>query len=132
MQLHRGLAYRRRPAVAASLDRYVGAPGYSLFKLRNDLARWAETWAPLHAFDVTPFDRNDDKELQMRSPLAFPTSFKCPVRLYFGNQDFHLKAACQKLAELAKEKNFDVAAVEVPGKTIDPAMKQCIKFFQEH
>ena len=30
------------PAVAASLDRYVGAPGYSLFKLRNDLARWAE------------------------------------------------------------------------------------------
>jgi hypothetical protein len=29
-------------AVAASLDRYVGAPGYSLFKLRNDLARWAE------------------------------------------------------------------------------------------
>jgi dipeptidyl aminopeptidase/acylaminoacyl peptidase len=36
------------------------------------------------------------------------------------------------IAELAKEKNLDVAAVEVPGNTIDPAMKQCIKFFQEH
>jgi len=30
------------PAVAASLDRYVGTPGYSLFELRDDLARWAE------------------------------------------------------------------------------------------
>jgi hypothetical protein len=30
------------PAVAASLNRYVGTPGYSLFELRDDLARWAE------------------------------------------------------------------------------------------
>ena len=30
------------PAVAASLDHYVGTPGYSLSELRNDLARWAE------------------------------------------------------------------------------------------
>jgi hypothetical protein len=71
----------------------------------------------------------------MRSPLAFPASFKCPVRLYFGNEDLQLKASCEKLAELAKEKKVDVAAVEVPGDqmtSVEPAMKQCIKFFQQH
>jgi dienelactone hydrolase/DNA-directed RNA polymerase subunit RPC12/RpoP len=98
------------------------------FSSTPDLARWADD-------RPVPFDRNDDKELQMRSPLAFPASFKCPVRLYFGNEDLQLKASCEKLAELAKEKKVDVAAVEVPGDqmtSVEPAMKQCIKFFQQH
>jgi dipeptidyl aminopeptidase/acylaminoacyl peptidase len=103
------------------------------FSSTPDLARWADD-RPVSALFI-PFDRNDDKELQMRSPLAFPASFKCPVRLYFGNEDLQLKASCEKLAELAKEKKVDVAAVEVPGDqmtSVEPAMKQCIKFFQQH
>jgi predicted Zn finger-like uncharacterized protein len=81
-----------------------------------------------------PFDSTDQKELQMRSPLAFPASFKCPVRLYYG-EELQLKSSCRKLAEQAKEKKLDVAAVEVPGNhmtSVGPGMKQCIKFFQQH
>jgi dipeptidyl aminopeptidase/acylaminoacyl peptidase len=103
------------------------------FSSPPDLPRWADD-RPVSALFI-PFDRNDDKELQMRSPLAFPASFKCPVRLYFGNEDLQLKASCEKLAELAKEKKLDVAAVEVPGDqmtSVEPAVKQCIKFFQQH
>jgi hypothetical protein len=33
--------------------------------------------------ELVPFDQNDPREFQMRSPLAFPQSFKCLVRLYF-------------------------------------------------
>jgi dienelactone hydrolase/DNA-directed RNA polymerase subunit RPC12/RpoP len=100
-----------------------------------DLVRWTKTWPSLLQFNPVPFDPNDEKELQMRSPLAFPGSFKCPVRLYFGSEQSQLKADCQKLAELAKEKNLDVAAVEVPADpqgSFEPAIKQCIQFFRQH
>ena len=30
------------PSVGASLERFVGSPGYSIFELRDDLARFAE------------------------------------------------------------------------------------------
>jgi pimeloyl-ACP methyl ester carboxylesterase len=82
-----------------------------------------------------PFDAEDPKELQMRSPLAFPASFKCPVRLYFGSQEAALKASNEKLAELSRKKNLDVRSVEVPGDhltAVSPAMQQCIEFFQKH
>src|SRR5206468_2647773 len=36
--------------------------------------------------DLAPFDPDDVTELMMRSPLAFPKSFKCPARLYWGDQ----------------------------------------------
>jgi dienelactone hydrolase/DNA-directed RNA polymerase subunit RPC12/RpoP len=81
-----------------------------------------------------PFDEEDRKEFEMRSPLAFPESFKCPVRLYFGDQEALSKASNQKLAELAKKKKLDVEAVEVPGdhlSAVIPAMRQCIEFFEK-
>ncbi len=101
-----------------------------------DQGRGREDWGG--GFLVSPFDPTDQRELQMRSPLAFPASFKCPVRLYFGSEELQLKSSCQKLADLGKEKKLDVAAVEVPGNIMTSvevakaAMKQCIKFFQQH
>jgi len=71
----------------------------------------------------------------MRSPLAFPGSFKCPVRLYFGNQEGLFRASSYKTAELAKKKKLDVEAVEVPGHhstAVPPAMQKCIEFFGKH
>jgi dienelactone hydrolase len=81
-----------------------------------------------------PFDEDNRKEFEMRSPLAFPESFKCPVRLYFGSQEPYFKATNQKLAELAKKKKRDVEAIEVPGdhlSSVDPAMRQGIEFFKK-
>jgi dienelactone hydrolase len=82
---------------------------------------------------VVPFNRNDNREYQMRSPLAFPASFKCPVRIYYGSQEILFGRSSQKLAEQAKKHNLDVEAVSVPGdhmSSVDPAMQQAIAFFR--
>ena len=31
-----------------------------------------------------PIDITNIRELELRSPLAYATSFKCPVRIYYG------------------------------------------------
>jgi dienelactone hydrolase len=82
---------------------------------------------------VVPFNPNDNREYQMRSPLAFPASFKCPVRVYYGSQEFLFSRSSQKLAEMAKKHNLDVEAVSVPGdhlSSVDEAMQQAIVFFR--
>lgn len=81
-----------------------------------------------------PFDTEDRKELEMRSPLAFPKSFKCPARLYWGKEEIVLKFSTEKLAEKSQAAGLDVAAVEVPGDhvtSVTPAMRQAITFFQQ-
>jgi dienelactone hydrolase len=84
--------------------------------------------------DVVPFDPAISREYQMRSPLAFPRSFKCPVRLYYGSKEILFSASSQKTAQLAKDANLDVAAVSVPGdhmSSVAPAMKQAVNFFKQ-
>lgn len=95
---------------------------------------------------LVPFDRgaiddfevdgsNVQKEYQMRSPLAFPGSFKCPTRLYFGSDEEIFRASSQLTAILAKKKNLDVEALQIPGdhmSSVEPAMQQCIEFFRGH
>ncbi len=83
--------------------------------------------------ELVPFDPTDNREFQMRSPLAFPASFKCPVRVYYGSQELLFRASSQKLAELAKIHNLDVEATSVPGdhfSSTPAAMQQSIGFFQ--
>jgi dipeptidyl aminopeptidase/acylaminoacyl peptidase len=92
------------------------------------------TWARLRSEEV-PFNRSDDRELQMRSPLAFPRSFKCPVRLYYGSEEFFFPSASKETAKKAKAAGLDVEAVELPGDhftSLDEAMRQSITFFREH
>jgi dienelactone hydrolase len=82
-----------------------------------------------------PFDSDDRREFQMRSPLAFPRSFKCPVRIYYGAHEPFLAAPCSKTAQRSQEANLDVEAVQVPGdreSAVVPAIRQCILFFQQH
>jgi len=71
----------------------------------------------------------------MRSPLAFPASFKCPVRIYHGDQEFDLFGPSATTAQRAKTKGLDVDAVVVPGNhmtCVPQAMTQAIQFFQAH
>jgi hypothetical protein len=106
-----------------------------------DQFTWARTQRDLIPFDpgaMAPFQALDpkvQKEYQMRSPLAFATSFKCPVRMYFGNEEVIFRNSTSKTAVLAKQKNLDVEAVEIPGdhmSAVEPAMQQCIEFFRKH
>jgi dienelactone hydrolase len=83
--------------------------------------------------ELIPFDPSDQREFQMRSPLAFPRSFKCPLRLYYGSQEFFFASSSQRTAELAQAAGLDVQAMSVPGdhmSMVEPAMTQAITFFQ--
>jgi dipeptidyl aminopeptidase/acylaminoacyl peptidase len=83
---------------------------------------------------MVPFDQKNQRELQMRSPLAFPRSFKCPIRLYYGTQELPFRYSTEKLADSAKAAGLDVEAVSVRGDhmtSVDPAMRQAITFFQQ-
>jgi dipeptidyl aminopeptidase/acylaminoacyl peptidase len=80
------------------------------------------------------FDRSDFNELVMRSPLAFPKSFKCPARLYWGDEEWEFSFSTKRLAKKAQEAGKDVQAIEVPGhhmSAVDPAMRQAVSFFEQ-
>jgi dipeptidyl aminopeptidase/acylaminoacyl peptidase len=80
-----------------------------------------------------PVDVTDIRELELRSPLAYATSFKCPARIYYGSLEPHLQAMSQRTAKLAKDSGVDVEAVQIKGDhgtSVAPAVKQSIAFFQ--
>jgi dipeptidyl aminopeptidase/acylaminoacyl peptidase len=80
-----------------------------------------------------PFDVADARELEVRSPLAYAGSFKCPARLYYGTKEKHFEKTTQRTAAVAKEKGLDVEAVAVEGShtsAVPEAMKRSIAFFE--
>ncbi len=83
---------------------------------------------------LAPFDQTNPQEFAMRSPLAFPKSFKCPVRLYWGNQELAFSLSNQKLAELCTRARLDVQATPIVGDhvtAVEPAMMEAIAFFSQ-
>jgi dienelactone hydrolase len=83
---------------------------------------------------VAPFDIDDMNEMAMRSPLAYPKSFKCPARLYWGDDELIFKFSTQRLAKKASAAGMDVRAIEIAGDhmtAIEPAMRQAVTFFQQ-
>jgi dienelactone hydrolase/ribosomal protein L40E len=81
---------------------------------------------------LAPFDQSDPREFQMRSPLAYPKSFKCPVQLYWGDEELPLSLSNQKLAEKCAKASLDVQAIPVEGdhmSSVDAAMGLAIPFF---
>lgn len=71
-------------------------------------------WAKLQ-MEVVPFDPHDEQEMRMRSPLAFPGSFKAPAKLYYGEDEGFFSVSTQELARNAKAAGCDVEAIAVPG-----------------
>ena len=85
--------------------------------------------------EVIPFDAKQDSEFYMRSPIAFANSFKCPTRLYYGDQETWCDDPTQRMVLFAEEKKLDVKAVRIPGdhfSEVPEAMKQSITFFRSH
>jgi dipeptidyl aminopeptidase/acylaminoacyl peptidase len=84
--------------------------------------------------DLVPFDSSDRQELRMRSPSAFPTSFKCPARLFWGEDETWLAPSTRDLARRARAAGLEVDAVPVPGDHMtmaDPAIARAIAFFAQ-
>lgn len=83
---------------------------------------------------LAPFDRSDPREFQMRSPLAFPRSFKCPVRMYYGDQERFFDASTRRLAELVAAAGVDAEAISVPGdhfSSVEEEIQQSVGFFKQ-
>lgn len=88
-----------------------------------------------HAARDVPVDLTDRRELQMRSPLAYAASLKCPTRIYYGSQEPHFRATSRRTAEVARQHGRDVEAIQVSGDhqtSVPPAIQRSIRFFQEH
>jgi len=84
--------------------------------------------------DQVPFDPADARELQMRSPLAFAASFKCPIRIYYGSEETHFDLTSKRTAELATANKLDAQAVKVEGdhmSEVPKAMELSIEFFRQ-
>jgi dienelactone hydrolase len=82
---------------------------------------------------LVAFDQTDPREFQLRSPVAYATSFKVPVRMYFGNQEGWAVLPTQRTATLAKQKGLDVDAIEVSGdhfSSVPEAIRMSIEFFK--
>jgi hypothetical protein len=87
------------------------------------------------AKDQVVFDRNNARELQVRSPLAYAGSFKCPARLYYGSDEIQLRLTTERTAEIARQHGIDVEAVQNEGDHIShvPAsIQQSIELFRQH
>jgi dipeptidyl aminopeptidase/acylaminoacyl peptidase len=85
-----------------------------------------------HAKIDLPFDKTDRRELQMRSPLAYARSFKCPVRIYYATQD-NFVLTSERTAVVAKERKLDVEAVRLEGdhgSIVPEGIKRSIQFFR--
>jgi dipeptidyl aminopeptidase/acylaminoacyl peptidase len=83
--------------------------------------------------ELVPFNPEDPREFEMRSPLAFYRSFKCPTRLFYGTGEPLFSSASEKLAAKASAVGLDVKAVAVPGdhmSSVLPAMRQAVAFFR--
>jgi dienelactone hydrolase len=82
-----------------------------------------------------PVDITNLRELQVRSPLAYAASFKCPARLYYGSEEPHLGPMSRRTASLAKARALNVEAIQVEGDhgtSVPPGIQQSIAFFQKN
>ena len=84
--------------------------------------------------EVVPFDAADPREFRLRSPVAYATSFKCPTRLYHGDEEF-LQGGSERTAGLARGRGLDVEAVEVAGdhfSCVPEAIRLSLAFFRRN
>jgi dipeptidyl aminopeptidase/acylaminoacyl peptidase len=81
-----------------------------------------------------PFERDNPEEYRMRSPIDFPGSFKCPIRLYCSQEANGYIEETQRLTCWAQAKGLDVEMVTVRGDHGTfrlPASRLAIEFFRQ-
>jgi dipeptidyl aminopeptidase/acylaminoacyl peptidase len=81
-----------------------------------------------------PFDLDDPREVQLRSPLAYAGSMKCRVRLFYGTEETYFAITEPRTAEIARGHGVDAEAVAVEGDhgSNEPkSIKLALNFFQQ-
>lgn len=94
-------------------------------------------WGGVFAEDRNlPFDKSNPLEIQMRSAIAYASSFKSPLRMYRSERNpvtAYLRLVSQRTVALAKMHGLDVEEIEIDGdhmSMVDPAVRQSIAFFE--
>ena len=81
------------------------------------------------------FDAKDSRELEVRSPLAYVTSLKTPVRQYYSYEASPInERQSERFAELARARGVDAKAARVRGSHMSHvarALPQSIEFFKQ-
>lgn len=81
-----------------------------------------------------PYAPADPSELRMRSALVFATSFKCPTRMFWGDQEAAVGEANLATVRRARAAGLDVAGLQVTGDhhtMLGPAIAAAIAFFSQ-
>jgi dipeptidyl aminopeptidase/acylaminoacyl peptidase len=81
-----------------------------------------------------PFDLDDPREIQLRSPLSYAASMKCPVRLFYGTEEKYFEFTAPRTAEIARARGVDAEAVAVEGdhgSSESASIRLVLKFFQQ-
>lgn len=99
------------------------------FSAAPDMAEWSRGRP-----ELIPFPPDRPGEFRARSSVAFATGFRCPVRLFYGEDEYWLQPATRRTALLAAGVGLDVRAVELPGghDSANPAsVRAAIAFFRD-
>lgn len=86
------------------------------------------------AKENAPFDTADTKEIELRSPLSYAASFKCPVRMYYGSDEKYFAISQPRTAEIARQKGIDAQAIAVAGghsDNVGESTRLAIEFFRQ-
>jgi dienelactone hydrolase len=84
-------------------------------------------------FSLIRFDASNEAEYQMRSSQAYATSFKCPIRLYFGDQEGWIVSQTNSTVDRAKLAGIDIGSEMVPGdhmSCVPESIRRSIQFFK--
>lgn len=79
-----------------------------------------------------PFDTSNMREFEMRSPVAYATSLKCPLRLYYGDQESWIVSQTQTTADRAKQAGLDIGVEMTPGDhltCVPESIRRSVEFF---
>jgi dipeptidyl aminopeptidase/acylaminoacyl peptidase len=82
---------------------------------------------------LIPFDTNDVRECEMRSPLSYARSFKIPMRIYYGSDEPHFRLSSEEMVKYAKESGADIELVQIQGdhmSAIPEEVARSIGFFR--
>ncbi|MEM7517288.1 MAG: prolyl oligopeptidase family serine peptidase, partial [Planctomycetota bacterium] len=84
--------------------------------------------------DSIPFNRHDSREVALRSPSRYPASLRCPLQIYYGEEERErFDEPCASLAEAAKSSGKTCGVTVVAGdhwQALAPAILESLKFFE--
>jgi dipeptidyl aminopeptidase/acylaminoacyl peptidase len=94
----------------------LAAMSTTMFRGATAFSGSTNAWGFFARFpEMICFDVSNPREFEMRSPLSFASSFKCPVRIFHGSEEKRQANPAALTADRASKAGLDVVASAVPG-----------------